>query len=104
MTYGHAWEYGQTHVECEDFDTGERVSVEIPRGIYRNYLFNLGSDICRYVPPRVRKVNDCWLRHKTVHGCVATITLTCTSSCLFAHPECNPDHPTHPFPVLLLTG
>lgn len=32
MTYGHAWEYGQTHVECEDFDTGERVSVQIPRG------------------------------------------------------------------------
>lgn len=33
MTYGHAWEYGQTHVECEDFDNGERISVEIPRGI-----------------------------------------------------------------------
>eukprot|EP00903_Cladosiphon_okamuranus_P015360 g14186.t1 len=31
MTYGHAWEYGQTHVACEDFDTGDRVSVEIPR-------------------------------------------------------------------------
>lgn len=35
MTYGHAWEYGQTHVDCEDFDTGERVSMEIPRGAYR---------------------------------------------------------------------
>ena len=32
MTYGHAWKYGQTHVECEDFDTGEPVSVEVPRG------------------------------------------------------------------------
>lgn len=32
MTYGYAWEYGQTHVHCEDFDTGEPVSIEIPRG------------------------------------------------------------------------
>lgn len=32
MTYGHSWEQGQTHVDCEDFDTGERVSIEIPRG------------------------------------------------------------------------
>ncbi|CAM9231868.1 unnamed protein product [Ectocarpus fasciculatus] len=31
MTYGYAWEYGQTHVHCEDFDTGEPVSIEIPR-------------------------------------------------------------------------
>ncbi len=35
MTYGHAWEQGQKHVDCEDFDTGERVSVEIPRGTER---------------------------------------------------------------------
>ncbi|CBN77904.1 conserved unknown protein [Ectocarpus siliculosus] len=31
MTYGYDWEYGQTHVHCEDFDTGEPVSIEIPR-------------------------------------------------------------------------
>ncbi|CAN0181374.1 unnamed protein product, partial [Hapterophycus canaliculatus] len=31
MTFGHSWEYGQTHVDCEDFDTGEMISVEIPR-------------------------------------------------------------------------
>lgn len=36
MTYGHAWEYGQTHVDCEDFDTGEQVSIEIPRGTERS--------------------------------------------------------------------
>ncbi|CAM9534860.1 unnamed protein product [Ectocarpus sp. 12 AP-2014] len=31
VTYGYAWEYGQTHVHCEDFDTGEPVSIGIPR-------------------------------------------------------------------------
>lgn len=32
VTYGHTWVHGDTHVDCEDFETGERISLEIKRG------------------------------------------------------------------------
>lgn len=32
MTYGNTWQQGDSCIECQDFETGERVSIEIKPG------------------------------------------------------------------------